>query len=135
MLNSLYEKQHTGLIQHITNKLLDTGTVLFHRPIWKKKQKNTLVLLWNVWPRNTIRLGFFAMLLAHFVSLFPDLFFWGPTNTTQMCKCFFNGKCGENVSRGVKKREKENKREEQKAKCHNDVSVLYIQKNIQFDTL
>lgn len=26
-----------GLLQHFTNKLLDTGTVLFHRPIWKNK--------------------------------------------------------------------------------------------------
>lgn len=43
----------------------------------------------------------FFFFFGRFVTSFPDLFFWGPANTTQMC--FFNGKC---VSRAKKRRRK-----------------------------
>lgn len=44
------------------------------------------------WPRYISQLqgSFFTFFLVHFVSLFPDLSFWGPTNTTQMCEFFFS---------------------------------------------
>lgn len=94
------------LVQHLTNKL-------GQRHFWFTEpcEKHTSVTLKLFKHDEVAKLTSLPFILGHVVALFPDLFFSeAEVNTTQMFKCFFNKKCGENASR-VKKREKEEEKE------------------------
>lgn len=119
-----------SLVQYLTNKLQTFKPSKLNQHTFgsQRRLKNTLSLSWSFWPSNTIRLQSTFLchyFFGHLVSLFPDLFFWGLANTTQMFNCLTENRV--RMSQEWRRGRKNEKRKKiQKGKCHNDVSVLYM---------